>query len=99
MLSNLLGWFVHQPLRLAALAALFILLWVILRRGIGNRAARSRAALYPAGFFLAFAGWEWLVMTRSPEADIRVDLLVIWPAAVIIVAWALIRMLRPGAGN
>jgi hypothetical protein len=95
-MGNVLAWFVHQPLRLAVLAVPFILAWLVLRRGSGSRAVRSRAALYPAGFFLAFAAWEWLVMSRSPEADIRVDLLVIWPIAGIVVVWALIRILRPG---
>jgi len=98
-MSEVFAWFIHHPLRLAALGVPFILAWLALRRAGGDRAARSRAALYPAGFFLAFAGWEWLVMTRSPEADIRVDLLVIWPLAAVVVAWALIRILRPGTGN
>jgi hypothetical protein len=91
-MGDVLAWFVHQPLRLAALAVPFILTWLVLRRGSGSRAVRSRAALYPAGFFLAFAAWEWLVMWRSPEADIRVDLLVIWPVAVIIAIRALLRI-------
>ena len=60
-MSELLGWFVHQPLRVAV---------------------------------LAFACWEWLVITRTPEADIRVDLLLIWPIGLIVITWALVRLLR-----
>jgi hypothetical protein len=93
-MSQILSWFVHHPLRLAMLAAPFFLLWLALRRGSGARAARSRALLYPAAVFLVFAGWEWLVMTRTPEANIRVDLLVIWPVAAIVAVWALVRSFR-----
>ena len=92
-MSQILSWFVHHPLRLAALAVPFILLWLFLGRDNGARAARSRVLLYPAGLFLAFAGWEWLVMTRTPDADIRVDLLLIWPIAALVAVWALVRTL------
>jgi hypothetical protein len=93
-MSEFLSWFVHHPLRLVLLAIPFVLAWFALRGGDGSRTARARAMLYPAGFFLVFAGWEWLVMSRSPEANIRVDLLIIWPVAAILVIWALVRVLR-----
>ena len=41
-----------------------------------------------------YAAWEWLVQVRTPEANIRVDLLVIWPALALLSAWALFRALR-----
>jgi hypothetical protein len=41
-----------------------------------------------------FAAWEWLVTARTPEANIRVDLLLIWPAALVVVVWSLVRTLR-----
>jgi hypothetical protein len=43
---------------------------------------------------MAFAAWEWMVMTRSSEADIRADLLLIWPLALLVVAWSAFRTLR-----
>jgi hypothetical protein len=93
-MNDFLVWFVHHPLRLVLLAVPFALAWLMFRQGGGSRAGRSRVLLYPAGFFLVFAGWEWLVMSRTPEADIRVDLLVIWSVAAILVIWAVARMLR-----
>ena len=42
----------------------------------------------------AYAVWEWLVLVRTPEADIRVDLLIIWPALALLTAWSLMRTLR-----
>jgi hypothetical protein len=33
------------------------------------------------------AAWERLVVTRTPDANIRADLLVIWPTVWIISIW------------
>jgi hypothetical protein len=33
-------------------------------------------------------------MTMTPEANIRVDLLIIWPILAILSAWALYRVAR-----
>jgi hypothetical protein len=41
-----------------------------------------------------YAVWEWLVIVRTPEANIRVDLLVIWPVLAMLSAWLLFRALR-----
>jgi len=57
-------------------------------------------ALHPRSLLIAstawglYAAWEWLIIVWTPEADIRVDLLVIWPAPAIISAWALFRAFR-----
>ena len=86
------GWFVKHPLRILALGAIFALAWGMLR--LGAPARRANAVLLPAAFCVAFAGWEWLVLARTPEADIRVDLLLIWPALLILTLWAVSRVLR-----
>jgi hypothetical protein len=86
------GWFVQHPLRILALAAIYAALWGVLRAGPPGR--RANALLLPAAFCLAFAGWEWLVMVRTPEADIRFDLLLIWPPLLLLTLWSLWRALR-----
>jgi hypothetical protein len=61
----------------------------------GGQAGKGRNALLaPFAFFTVFAAWEWLVTARTPEANIRVDLLLIWPAALVVVVWSLVRTLR-----
>ena len=50
--------------------------------------------LVAAGAWLAYAAWEWLVQARTPEANIRVDLLLIWPVLAILSMWAVFRALR-----
>jgi hypothetical protein len=41
-----------------------------------------------------YAAWEWLVVTRTADANIRVDLLVIWPTISIISVWFGVRAFR-----
>jgi hypothetical protein len=41
-----------------------------------------------------YAAWEWLVKVRTPEANIRVDLLLIWPVLLIASLVALVKALR-----
>ena len=87
-----IGWFVQHPLRILALGAIYAALWGVLRAGQSGR--RAHALLLPAAFCLAFAGWEWLVLVRTPEANIRIDLLLIWPALLLLTVWSLWRALR-----
>jgi hypothetical protein len=86
--------FIGQPLRGAVVAAVFLLLYAALRRrGAGARPA-SRWPLAAAAAWLGYAAWEWLILVRTPEANIRVDLLVIYPVLAAVTAWAVIRSIR-----
>ena len=91
-MSEPLNLFVHEPLSILALAMLYLVVWGALRSSHLGR--RANPLLLPCIFCLAFAVWEWLVSTRTPEANIRVDLLLIWPALLVMTAWALIRIVR-----
>jgi hypothetical protein len=91
-MNEFLNWFVHHPLRIAALSAGYLALWSALRSSrLGHRA---NALLLPFAFCLVFAAWEWLVSVRTPEANIRVDLLLVWPALLFLTVWALISAFR-----
>jgi hypothetical protein len=91
-LVEFIGWFVQHPLRILALGAAYAALWGALRAGRSLR--RANALLLPVAFCLTFAAWEWLVLIRTPEADVRVDLLLIWPALLILSLWSLWQALR-----
>ena len=66
--------------------------WAALRRS--GRHPHADALLVPVAFCAAFAAWEWLVTTRTPEANIRVDLLLAWPLLLVVTAWSLLRALH-----
>jgi hypothetical protein len=86
--------FVAKPLNILAIAIAFLAGYAVPRfTALGvNR--------HPGPLFVAssawglYAAWEWLVQVKTPEADIRVDLVVIWPLLAVLSAWALFRLLR-----
>ncbi|WP_271678923.1 hypothetical protein [Thermomonas mangrovi] len=63
------------------------------------RRIRRRPALFAAACWGAYAGWEALVQWRTPEANIRVDLLLFIPVLAISAAWALLAAWRARRGN
>jgi hypothetical protein len=93
-MAEFLGFFVQHPARILALGSIFVFAWVVLR--FGSPGVRANPLLWPAAYCLVFAGWEWLVMTRTPEANIRVDLLLVWPLLLVLTVWSLWRILRRG---
>ena len=86
--------FVNQPLHVLLLAVVYLVGWLALRLAGVPTGRKPSALLVPAVFAFLYAGWEWLVTTRTPEADIRVDLLIIWPVLFILTVWAIIRVFR-----
>lgn len=93
-METLANWFVQKPLNILAVAALFLVAWLGARYAGIDAVRRPGALLVPLGLWVAFAAWEWLVLVKSPEANIRVDLLLIWPIVLIATIWALIRTFR-----
>lgn len=85
---------VNQPEHVLLVALVYALLWVALRFLKANNVHHPNAVLVPMVFALVYAGWEWLVTVTTPEADIRVDLVLIWPCQGILTLWALIRTFR-----
>ena len=87
-------WFVHRP---AAILLISLLLLGCDQLDLRWHRGRRRAipALWLTSMaWLLFAGWEWLVMLVSPEANIRVDLLLIWPILLGLTAVSLVTSLR-----
>ncbi len=91
-MESLATWFVGHPLHILLVALPFIALGGWPRTSTGT-APSNRAMQWAAAAWLAYAGWEALVQWRTPGADLRVDLLVIWPLLALLSAWALARWL------
>ena len=86
--------FVQKPLHILAVAGSFAVVYLILRfTGLGEGRQPS-ALLVPTIGWALYAAWEWLVVWRTPEANIRVDLMLIWPVLLILSIWFTIRALR-----
>jgi hypothetical protein len=77
------------------LVALTFLAGHLLQAAAGRPStAHPRALLVGCVAWSLYATWEWLVNTITPAANIRIDLLVIWPILAIVTATALIRAAR-----
>jgi hypothetical protein len=91
LLSSL---FVGKPVHILAVAGVFLLVHFLLRiTGLGSF-HHPRALIVAAAAWAIYAAWEWLVVTFSPEANIRVDLMLIWPVVSILSIWFTIRAFR-----
>ena len=86
--------FVGKPLNILALAVLFLVCYLALRFTALGPARHPGSLLIASMTWGLYAAWEWLVQIKTPEANIRVDLLVIWPVLAILSAWALFRAFR-----
>ena len=91
MLASVL---VGQPIHILAVAGVVLVGHFLLRvSGFGSE-RHPRALLVVVAIWVSYAAWEWLVVTLTPEANIRVDLLLIWPVLLVTTVWMLFRSLR-----
>jgi hypothetical protein len=84
-------WLVQQPGHVLAIAAAHLALWAVCRATVLRKVPKDNVLWIPALLWVAYAAWEWLVLKKTPEADIRVDLLLLWPLLGIVMLWALLR--------
>ena len=93
-MESIASLFVHKPLNILIVAAVFAIGYLALRFTALGEARHPGALLVPAIGWALYAAWEWLVMVRTPEANIRVDLLVIWPVLLVLSVWFVISAVR-----
>jgi hypothetical protein len=86
--------FVGKPLNILASAGLFFAGYLVLRFTALGNSRHPRSLLIATTAWGLYAAWEWLVQIKTPEANIRADLLVIWPVLAILSAWVLFRAFR-----
>jgi hypothetical protein len=88
--------FVGKPLNILVVAVLFLSGYLVLgykASGAGRHNREVLVLIAPTAWGL-YAAWEWLVQIKTPDANIRVDLLVVLPVLAILSAWALFRAFR-----
>lgn len=80
---------VAHPARIIAVAIIFLVTFLVygLVRGYW-----TWQLLWATGFWTAFAVWEWLIL--SQEANIRVDLFLIYPVLLGVSGWSFWSLLR-----
>lgn len=89
-----MGFLVGRPVLIFVVALLLLGGYLLRRFGQQQPSPRTLPLLIAAGAWALYAAWEWLVLIRTPEANIRVDLLLILPVVALLTLWALYRTLR-----
>ena len=87
-------WLVQRPLNILAVGVAHLVLWIICRVSLLRDVPQANVFWVPALLWLVYAIWEWLVKVKSPDANIRVDLLLLWPVLAIAMVWSLWRAVR-----
>ncbi|HHP7233349.1 MAG TPA: hypothetical protein ACFCUC_01865 [Desulfobacterales bacterium] len=91
LLASLL---VGKPLNILPVAVFFSAGFLGLRFTTLGMARHPRALVIPSVAWALYAAWEWLVQIKTPEANIRVDLMLTWPVVLIISIWFAIKAFR-----
>ena len=94
MFELLSRWLVLQPMHILLIAAAILAVWGVCRATVLRTDPKSNVLWVPALGWFAYAGWEWLVLAQSPEANIRVDLLLIWPVIGLVTLWAIVHVAK-----
>lgn len=83
--------FIAHPERIAALATMFFVAFLILTL-VKNY--RCWPLLINTGLWTAFALWEWSILAFSNDANIRVDLLIIYPILLASTIWSIFTAIK-----
>ena len=86
--------FVAKPQNILIVAIAFLMMFLATRFAVPGIARYPRSLLIASTAWGLYATWEWLVLIKTPEANIRVDLLIIWPVLAILSVSALYRSIR-----
>ena len=81
----------RQAGHILVVALIFITGCRALRFTVPGMTRRTRPLFIASIIWKAHAAWEWLVQIQIPEANIRADLLLMWPVLAVVSGWTLFR--------
>lgn len=88
-MSFLAALFIAKPLNIFAVTIFFVVGYVALRLTEFGIQRNHRLMLIASCAWGLYAAWEWLVQFKTLDANIHVDLLVIWPILLTLSIWIL----------
>ncbi|MEO1003924.1 MAG: hypothetical protein AAFX65_12550 [Cyanobacteria bacterium J06638_7] len=93
-MSLFVSLFVGKPLVILMVAACFVAAYLAYQFRWPDAGFHPRALLIGGIAWSLYALWEGLVLLITPDANIRVDLLVIWPLLALLSFWSVLRAFR-----
>jgi len=95
MIASLASLLVGHPLGILCVGLVLFVTHRLLSYQQAGQTKRWPPLLIAAIAWGLYAVWELLVNVVTPEANIRVDLLLIWPALALLTFWAIVRAVWP----
>lgn len=87
VMNTIVGPFIQNPAGIFLVSGLFFAAYMLTKGK--SMIANPKGLLWPATAWAIWAIWEFLIVWFSPEANIRVDLLLIVPIIAISILWGL----------
>jgi len=95
MLQTIASLLVSHPLGILLVGLTLYATHLLLRNKQTGPAKKWPPLLIASAAWGLYAAWELLVNLVTPEANIRIDLLLIWPALALLTFWAIVRAVWP----
>ena len=86
--------FVGKYYNILWIAIILFFVYFMLRFVFKDTALNSRPLITLSIIWTIYAVWELIVQTWSPESNIRIDLLIIWPILGVLTVWKLFKVFR-----
>lgn len=93
-MDDLSSFFISKPFNILAIAIAFLAAYLVIRFSALSKGKSAMPILITGIVWSLYAAWEWTLLSRSPTADIRIDLLLIWPFLTVLSLWAVYKLLR-----
>lgn len=91
------SFFIDHPWRAAVIGVIFVLAFIVVLMRSGRPSSAGGWAIgVTAVLWLLYAAWEWGIQRNSPDANIRIDLLLIYPILAIMSVISIIQLFRGG---
>ena len=82
--------FVGKPVNILIFACGFLAICVFIRKVLA-KSLLHRSVLIAVFAWVLYAVWEYLVLSQTPEANIRIDLIIIWPIIGLVSIYSVYR--------
>lgn len=86
--------FVGKYYNILWIAIILFFVYLMLRFVAKDTALNLRPLITLSIIWTIYTVWEFIVQSFSPEANIRIDLLIIWPVVGVLTVWKLFRVFR-----
>jgi hypothetical protein len=86
--------FVGHPVNVLIVGIIFLTVYGLVHLKFFEVKQGKKLILITTIAWWLYTAWDWQVQVWTPEANIRVDLMIIWPVLAILSLWSIYYLLR-----